>query len=244
MDPNAPYRAKLLFEQIKASAEPFAFLKGMVGHETLAEEREFVDFKSGYSAREDGKDELRTSWAKWLSCFANSDGGVVIFGIDAPKGTAKKVVLVSDAEALLKQLKEWLPTSTEPPVLRVEIERYTESHISTAGFVVCLIPPSPWRPHQVRSGGQPGLFHIRVSDNCAPCNHSTLRALFQPQLVSRFEVRLRWYHWHQEPDYQGRKAFWIHCWLNNSGPATADDVVILFHVNPVLDKEITFDRQH
>ena len=38
-------------------------------------------------------EHLLELWAKALSGFANGDGGVLIFGINAPQGTAKGVSL-------------------------------------------------------------------------------------------------------------------------------------------------------
>jgi hypothetical protein len=187
METNQPSRAKAFFEEIKSPEKGAKFLRELVGTETPMFESEFLDFKGGQNI-DIGGDDLLKLWAKNLSCFANSDGGVLIFGIDAPQGAAKNLSLVQDAAKLHERLKSLIPRVTEPPVQRVEIEVYTEPSDTKTGFVVCYIPASPWRPHQVRLGGQPDQFYIRAADNCIPCNHSTLRALFAPQFISELEI--------------------------------------------------------
>lgn len=234
IDFNAHSRAQALFEKIKTSADAVAILTEMTSGKMPAEELEFVDFKSGAAARKDQHDALRELWAKCLSCYANSDGGVVIFGIEAPKGKAERIAPVEDIEDLVQRLKELVPRLTEPPVQRVEIEKYYNPPGSRSGFVVCLIPPSPWRPHQVRTNGQPGLFYVRATDNCIPCNHATLRALFNPQSIANIRIiyRLRVVAGQLS---QTSKLILI-CRLHNLGPASASEVFVLAelpeHVRP------------
>jgi hypothetical protein len=182
MDANRPSRAKAFFHSIKSSEDGASFLKALVGSEAPTFETEFLDFKGGHGLMADnGKlEELKKLWAKSLSCFANSEGGVLVFGVDAPQGAARSLSPVQDIGELHKKLRGWLPALTEPPVQGVEIDVYPDAPGSAGGFVVCLIPASPWRPHQIRVGGQPGQFYVRAADNCIPCNQSTLRALFAP----------------------------------------------------------------
>jgi Putative DNA-binding domain len=227
MEINRPSRAKAYFDQVKLPENGARFLNALVGSETPTFESEFLEFKGAHNLDPAGRDLLEL-WAKNLSGFANSDGGVVIFGIDAPKGAAKSLSLVQDLAALSSKLKNTLPKITEPPVQRVEIEAYRNPPDANKGFVVCYIPASPWRPHQVRTDGQPGQFYIRASDNCVPCNHATLRALFAPQLVSTIEIH---YKTMQQSDVgsQGRNVV-VQCWLLNKGPASAKEPFVLVNI--------------
>ena|SRR5258706_716145 len=228
MDP-APSRARAYFERIRASGNGAKFLAELAVSETTTFESEFVDFKGGHDLIADGEKlkSLQELWAKNLSCFANSEGGVLIFGIHAPKGAANSVSLVQDVETLSGKLKNWLPVFTEPPVQGVEIDVYSDPGGPNKGFVVCFIPASPWRPHQVRNNGQPGPFYIRASDNCIPCSQSTLRALFAPNLIANLEVLYRVSIRSVDRDQRNHPVF-VDAWLFNAGPATASEVFVRF----------------
>ena len=98
-----PSRAKAYFDEINSPGNGASFLNQLVGSETQTFESEFLEFKGGYDLKVAGK-ELLALWAKNLSCFANSDGGVLVFGIHAPNRAAKSLSLVSDVEELQQRL--------------------------------------------------------------------------------------------------------------------------------------------
>ena len=226
MNNGTPSRARAFFDKIKSPRHGADFLAQLAQNETSPAESEFMDFKGGFQLmRPEKKDDLPPLWAKCLSCFANSEGGVVIFGINAPDGKGKSLSLVQDVAGLQKRLADLVPTITEPPVQKVEIEPFVHPAGSNTGFVVCLIPASPWRPHQVRWNGQPGQFYIRATDDCVPCGVGTLRALFAPQHVSRVEI---FYQVEiQYDNYSGSRSYCLRCYLSNAGPATANDVFVI-----------------
>jgi Putative DNA-binding domain len=223
MEANGPSRAKAFFDEIQLPENGARFLNELISTETPTYESEFLEFKGAFNL--DIKHDLDSLWAKNLSGFANSDGGVVIFGIDAPKCSAKNLSLAQDLAALCEKLKNTLPKITEPPVLGVLIEPYEQPPGSNKGFVVCYVPSSPWRPHQVRCGGQPGLFYIRASDNHIPCNHATLRSLFAPQLIAVMEV---YYQMKRTINALGQDSWSLQCLIENKGPATAREIFVRY----------------
>jgi hypothetical protein len=225
---NAPSRAKAYFEQIRSQG--LDFLNALVGSQTPTFESEFLEFKGAFSM-DLRNDDLLELWAKNLSGFANSDGGVLIFGIDAPKGAAKSFSPVQDVMYLFHRLKNTTPTVTEPPVHRVEIEPYPDKGSPNKGFVVCHIPPSAWKPHQAKVGGQPGQFYMRVSDNHIPCNYATLRALFYPQFVSVIEISHRIIL--KPNNIRGCEEIALRCWIHNMGPATAREAFVMYSSNEI-----------
>lgn len=226
MDTGTPSRAKAFFDKIKSVGHGADFLVQLAASETSPAESEFMDFKGAHTLMlPEKKDELPPLWAKCLSCFANSEGGVVIFGINAPDGKAKSLSLAQDLAGLHRRLADLLPTITEPPVQKVEIEPFAHPAGSNTGFVVCFIPASPWRPHQVRWNGQPGQFYVRATDDCIPCGVGTLRALFAPQHVSRVEIFYQVEIQHN--NYSGSRNYCLRCYLSNSGPATASEVFVI-----------------
>src|SRR5262249_9629905 len=62
-------------------------------------------------------------------------------------------------------------------------------------------------------------------DNCIPCNHSTLRALFAPQFISRLNIYYRTVL-NQTLGNQFREVS-LRCWIENAGPATAIELFVL-----------------
>ncbi|HEY0257853.1 MAG TPA: hypothetical protein VGC39_10455, partial [Candidatus Methylacidiphilales bacterium] len=79
--------------------EAFAELSSLIDEESPEREAEWLDYKNGKDIPLDtteGKDKVRALWGKALSGFANSGGGLVIWGIqtetvdnhDVPKNLA------------------------------------------------------------------------------------------------------------------------------------------------------------
>jgi hypothetical protein len=225
-----PSRAQKYFEGVMAAGQGAEFLKSLVGSQPHEFESEFLEFKS---TRDLDADHLLELWAKALSGFANSEGGVLIFGIDAPRGKAINSCPVTDLEKLTAKLKNNVGKITEPPVPRVEVQPFPDPPGTDTGFVVCFIPPSPWRPHQVRAGGQPGPFYIRVSDSFVPCNYATLRALFAPQTVSIVDIAYQ-VAGTQRDAHLSTKEVKLAVYLENKGPSTAVEAFVLYRSNSIF----------
>jgi hypothetical protein len=85
-------------------------------------ETEWLDFKSG----EHLKDTAET-WSEAISSFANNQGGVLIWGIDARKDKATGIDAASDLKPvpspanLRSRLLELLRGAAEPPVIGIEL---------------------------------------------------------------------------------------------------------------------------
>jgi hypothetical protein len=213
-----PSRAAALFERITTDANPSELIRSFIA--SKFSESELLDYK-GADKLDIRGDPLREKWSKSLSCFANSDGGVLIWGVDAPNNIPQKVSLVGNVHELKAKLLELQSRATEPPVQFVKIEAFADGPGTDAGFVVCLIPPSPWKPHQAK---WPRLdYFIRTGDNCLPATHSLLKALFQPQNASVIEVFARPFI-----NMGIYKTVNLQCWLRNAGPSSAYDVFVLY----------------
>jgi hypothetical protein len=171
--------------------------------------------------RVDG-DELRKGWSKALSGFANTDGGVLVWGIDAPDNAPVRLSLVQDLRPFNAKLQELLRDATDPPVQSVQIELYADPQQPTKGIIVCLIPRSRWRPHQAKSSVNE--YYIRAGDNHVPASQSVLRALFYPEFRAQMVV---YWKGNTTPDPGGGKALVVTFWLENNGPGSAEDVFVL-----------------
>ncbi len=172
--------------------EAFAELSSLIDEESPEREAEWLDYKNGKDIPLDtteGKDKVRALWGKALSGFANSGGGLVIWGIqtetvdnhDVPKNLA----LVPKPEQLEGLLKNYLGTEVEPPVLSVRLRSIANE--SGEGFVVADIPPSDLRPHEAKLQGK---YYVRASHQHVKVGPSLLRILFYPSSHPVFLLQL------------------------------------------------------
>jgi predicted HTH transcriptional regulator len=121
----------------------------------LVDEREpeslYLEFKQKRDQRDDRlhKDDSQ-GFSEALSGFANSDGGVVLFGVATKKhggsiDKADEVKPIANAEQFRWRLKSYILAATSPPVDNVSLEFIKEN--GTHGYVKCLVPPSDRPPH-------------------------------------------------------------------------------------------------
>lgn len=211
MNDRTVSRASKFFEEIERAPDKIKFLDNLVTH-PVVRESEFIDYK-GVEKISD-KNKIRELWSEVLSCFSNSEGGVVIWGIDAPKNLPKKLSLTADAQGLRQWLLETQHYVTEPPIQGVEVKAYPDSG---PGFVVCYIPQSPFRPHQAIHPHR--NYYMRSGDSCVRIPHGVLKALFIPAETAFLEIL---YQLRNAPKPDVRVATWIH----NPSPLSAYDVAV------------------
>ena len=186
-------QASQFFDGLPAdSKEAFAKISSLIDEDSPEREAEWLDYKNGKDIPLDttaGKDKIRELWGKALSGFANSGGGLVIWGIqtktvdnhDVPKSLA----LVPKPEQLEGLLKNYLGTEVEPPVLNVRFRSIPED--GKPGFVIADIPPSELKPHESRYHEK---YFIRASHQHVKVGPSLLRILFYPRSQPVFLMRL------------------------------------------------------
>lgn len=211
------------FRQVRESANPPDFLSALVGSTTPTFETEWLDFKGADKLGE--KDEKRI-WSKALSGFANSGGGVIVFGIDARPDAQTQidcagVLALSPARFALKsRLLQLHGDATNPPVQGIEVEAYPQGGSEGPGFVVCYIPDSPDRPHRAEHDKR---FYIRAGDDFHVASVSLLRSLFFPHAQSRLvpEVRIN------PPNASSGWKLTVFLKLHNTGTATAHDAFLI-----------------
>ena len=192
-----PSRAELFFRGLFSNrSSAFKRLSDLVSKK--AEENEWRDFKdakfiddplppeapdNGKTRREEEKrrkDSVKKLWSENLSAFANTGGGVLIWGIDAPQRFAEKPSLAGDAHALAARLIELQNDAVDPPVQGVEVRAVTKGK-SKEGFVVCYIPESAFSPH--RSLLIERDYYMRTGDSNRSIPAALLRRMFYPQLT-------------------------------------------------------------
>jgi hypothetical protein len=131
-------------------------------------ENRFIDYKRDLPAKED---EL----LKDVSAFANTQGGVIVFGIQ-DKGGVPDVVFPVSADDLDKEflrMENWIRAGLDPSLS----EFHFDTIYSEQGRIVALrIPPSPNAPHMIAKGTP--KFYSRGAAGNTPMDAHEIRSAF------------------------------------------------------------------
>jgi hypothetical protein len=224
--------AQQFFNQITQAADPFEALLSLVKPSPPTFENEWLEFKGAEQLDLHG-DKLKEIWGQALSGFANTGGGVLIFGIDASKDPesdidcAHGLSLVSSPDKFQSRLQELHGSATEPPIQGALIKAYAGRGQSGKGFVVAYIPESPDKPHRSEHSASKGQkqtgkqFWIRAGDDFRVAGVSLLRMLFYPRSRSRVVPSLVLNPRDKKPNF----THTIDIRLSNRGTATAHDII-------------------
>jgi ATP-dependent DNA helicase RecG len=121
------------------------------------------DIHTDFKARFDSNREL----AKDLVCFANTDGGHLIFGV-SDEG---RILGVDDPDPLFAKVDDVAFQHCEPPVTVIQELLETDGK----KVVVVNIPKGEMRPYQTKSG----ICCIRTASGCRRASRQELLRLFQ-----------------------------------------------------------------
>ncbi len=180
-------RAEQFFEEIISQKSVFDFLSDLAAKSSSIEECDWLDFKeAGFLDKEKDSDaKLKKTWSENLGAFANTSGGVLIWGIKTTGRVAAGTSLAADAPQLGNRLRELQNNAVDPPVSGVQVRAFTKSTDSTEGFVVCFIPASSFPPHRTLWAERE--YYFRVADSNLQIPTAILRRMFyrhtQPFLV-------------------------------------------------------------
>jgi hypothetical protein len=184
-------RAEDLFKRIETQGET-------VVDEFIADRKSeelFLDFKrssdNGSGPRLSDTD--RNNLAKAISGFGNSEGGVVVWGVDCSQDSdgadvARFKVQIVNVVRFASWLEGAVSGCTVPPHQGVRsIPIVTQP--TGEGFVATLIPKSNHAPHQVVGRLQ---YFIRAGSDFVPTPHSVLAGMFgrlpQPHVFHNFSI--------------------------------------------------------
>ncbi len=187
---EASSQAQYLFEKYSGDGA-VDLLKSLPSLPEKTYESDWLDFKSGKSKDED----IKRIWSKIIGAFANSEGGVIVWGIVAKKDpitgidAVSAIELVPDVSAFKSRLMELRHGACDPPVADIEISELPIPANHKEGFVVCHIPESSMKPHRSEFAGR--HFYLRMGDSSRECNVSILRQLFYPKRTPRIEATIK-----------------------------------------------------
>ncbi len=226
--PQTPSIAEGVFNQLAGLDAPgqVAFIERYV--QENQHETDWLEFKSGSWTRNLGSPEIRETWSVYLSAFANSGGGLLIWGIRTmPDPTTKKdsageVDRVPPPGALLTRLDQLQNSLTNPPVVGVRMLSIVDSAPAAkgSGYVVCYVPDGPHKPYRAESDEH---YYLRIGSHCRRPSPTVLRYMFYPQVSARLEISMI-----STPTPAGPVRF--AATLHNRGTGTAKEPQVLSHV--------------
>lgn len=231
-----PSLARDFYDRVMAAPDRVAFLSALAGSATPVYEEEWLEFKRAFDIM--GVD-VKENWSKALSGFANTGGGVLIWGIKADKDPATGIdcasatSLIENPAALKTRLMQLHHQATDPPVLGVIVEQFSDP-ASGKGFVVCFVPESTFRPHRAEHvQGKP--YYIRAGDDFTIAPSSVLKAMFYPRASPYLSVEIG-----VTTNDIGDGQFSVHyeARLQNVGTATANDVYVVTQI-PTIFKQVS-----
>jgi hypothetical protein len=221
----------------QAVAGGAAFLRQLVTDKTP--ETEWLVFKGGERLN---PTQIQSNWSETLSGFANNEGGVLVWGIDARRNRDTEVdvacdlKLVPDPERLRDRLRQLHPVATDPPLIGVESAAIFDVGTSGAGYVVSFVPQSDVKPHRAEHvAGKP--YVLRIGDRFVNPSPAILRNLFFPRSSARLGISVH-------PVWQGIDVTHLslvplremevlyRASIYNDGIVTAKDVFVIAETTP------------
>ena len=193
---------------------------------TRQAEELFLDFKrSADSTGSKLHDDDRKNLAKAISGFGNSEGGVIIWGIDCSRDSDHADVAhtkypIQNVKRFVSWLEGAISGCTVPPHTTVQNKAIVTNQ--DHGFVVTLIPKSNHAPHQVALHGKyQHNYYIRAGSNFERTPHAVLAGMFgrrpQPHVFHRYVLG------HAELVNEKIK-FDVGLMIHNEGPGIARDL--------------------
>ncbi|MGH7651930.1 MAG: AlbA family DNA-binding domain-containing protein [Gemmatimonadaceae bacterium] len=156
------------------------------------EEHVQLDFKTVASA-DLSRGEDKKNLAKALAGFANGDGGIVVWGIDARKDEdevdrASEFKLIPNVARFLSRLNEFTATSVSPMVGGVRHRSILMD--GDAGCAISLVPASDVGPHMAKASED--RYYKRSGDSFRRMEHFDVADMFgrRARPVLKFATRI------------------------------------------------------
>ncbi|SRR6266436_1739384 len=235
-------RARLFFNEVIGKREQaFAFLCSLLNGGDAAAENGWREYKEAGFIGETGnesqeKEMIKAKWSENLSAFANTGGGVLIWGFHTKRKVPDKLSLAPDCDRLAESLRSLVNDATDPYVAGVEVQAVHSPTHPSEGFVICSIPASTFVPHQAQWGER--TYFIRTQDSNFPCPQPLLRNMFYPRAQSRLEPIIKMGA-HQQRD--GSVLVQLSAKIVSLGPATAESAIVSIEPRDLGNPRIIYD---
>ncbi|MCH8275513.1 MAG: ATP-binding protein [Armatimonadetes bacterium] len=186
--------AKELFDTLakcKVSEHPQKQLLEYCNNALSGVERVHVDFKEkSDSSKSDMDPEDQKNVAKAVSGFANSGGGVLIWGVEDKSLCPKPI---SDVDRFLSSMLELAPHVTDPVVGGIDGDCIPEEGSADgAGFALLFIPESQLPPHRVilKESRIQGHYYVRSGSSFVRASHVQLEDMFGRRPKPKLNLRI------------------------------------------------------
>lgn len=129
--------------------------------------KELIARGEGYHLEFKEENESNEDFAKTLVCFANTDGGKILVGIDN-NGNTKGV---SDIDKIMLRIDDVAINRCENPVSILQ----ETVQIDDKTIVIVNVPKGSQRPYRTKSGN----YYVRSSNRCRQASREELLIIFQ-----------------------------------------------------------------
>jgi hypothetical protein len=229
-------RAQDLFDRLVAGgeAEVISFIEQPVTEELFLDYKRSADNGAGASLHNTDRRNL----AKAISGFGNSEGGVIVWGVDCRNDQTLGDIPTAPIRVNSPvRFKAWLEQATSG--LTLPPHDGVRHHAIAGGFVVSFVPAGSNLPYQ--TVGDLSYF-IRAGSNFARAPHAVLAGMFgrkpQPRIQQSYLMPNR-----PSMDMPGRVKTEIGVILKNFGLGIADSVFLNLKImsHPGRHCSISFD---
>ena len=149
-----------------------------------------LDFKrKSRASRPKLMDDDRKNYSKALSGFANSDGGVIVWGIGAPGSGPNERTKhpIHNVNSFAEHLDSYISRLVSPSVRGAVNHVIFEEGSDTEGYVVSYIPKSLNPPHRAESEGLK-QYYVRYGESFKITEHYELEFMFGKRYVPVLNV--------------------------------------------------------
>lgn len=150
-----------IFDAINTEADIQSLISGQV-------ENLYVDFKIKRDLTSHlVDDDLQKVLSKAISGFANSDGGVLFLGVDAPQGAVPSIRSIAPFQLFEQEVNSYISRATQFVVQGILIKSIPTPSFN-GGVVSVYIPKSDLGPHCSMKDKK---YYQRIGDSFSPMEH-------------------------------------------------------------------------
>jgi hypothetical protein len=129
---------------------------------------------------------LRDEWTRVICGFANTDGGVLVWGVDAPKEVPRNSCPFPDVEKVREKLEAWKTSATDKAVQGVESFAFPSPVDPSLGYIISYIPSGRNKPYRAEHDLKNYFYRAEHSfDVMSPLR---LKELFYPQYSPDYKL--------------------------------------------------------
>lgn len=202
-DFGVPSRAHELFQRLESQGADY--VQTLVSAQKS--EELFLDYKK-IATRDDAKslhDSDRSNLRKALSGFANSEGGVILWGLETVKLDGVEVLKVPEGHPEVARftslIEDAVSGCTIPPVPGVRSIKIPLNDDGTRGIVATLIPASLIAPHQTADDAR--AYYMRAGSSFQRVPHGVLAGMFGRRPSPLVSMRYGLHGFYADDSFEG-----------------------------------------